>query len=247
MNPLTIFIPTRNHHEKLKACIQSYRDVAKQDGVPVTFIIVDGSDEPVEIPNVKICRLQGPRKCVVSEMQAAFPFIETEYVLMVADDTIPRSGSLIAAVQYMDWHPDVGLGAPYFTDRDDHFGCRVNCTLFGTIYAQLALVRVSAGNAIGWWDTSYRMYAADHDFSLKMLAGGFGVTPVPGCCIIMKDHFDAVKSDNSKHVVDEIARLNAKWVGNLGFPKVSLRKGKAIGEALSWPIFCPKGGKREHQ
>ena len=109
-------IPTRNRHALLAQCLQA---IGANRGVADVEVIVvdDGSHPPIdegifpEGVNGKLLRLEGGGPAAARN--AGIVEARSPIVLFTDDDTIPRSGWIEAAIEYLSCHPEsVGVDGP---------------------------------------------------------------------------------------------------------------------------------------
>lgn len=123
-----------------------------------------------------------------------------QYVLLANDDIIFHPYSILAALAYLDSHPDAG-GVAFADNRSAQRG-RANghqvegMSAIGTDgkptgvpYAQVGLFRHWLGERVGWWGDDdpvmkgARTYGGDNYLSARIWELGYSIVAIPACRI----------------------------------------------------------------
>ena len=147
------------------------------------------------------------------------------WIAWLNDDVEVQPGWADRAIQFMEAHPEVGLGAFYWCDKRPPWKVE---QAWGIVYANFGIISRSLGDRIGWFDEEIRMYGADMALTFRVLKAGKSVSPVPGARILHHRADDAFRRSNATD--QSYKRLVSKynpWLGELSrlsrtLPKPSL-------------------------
>jgi GT2 family glycosyltransferase len=193
---LSLVTGTRNRLNSLGRLIKSILDYTT---LSYELIIADASDEPITVyspagSNVKILP-EHPRLGVSRGYNRAFAMAAGKYVIWLNDDAEVLPGYDVAAVQFMERHPQIGLGALYYKEGQQDF--HVNAYL-GMTYANFGIMNREFGNSIGWFDEEFPMYGSDNALAFKVLLADKGVAGIRDAQLIHHAVNDIHRQENNQ-------------------------------------------------
>lgn len=130
-----------------------------------------------------------------------------KYVTFFNDDAELIPGWDRIAVNFMDEHPDVGIGCLYWRDPHQRWYVQSYARM---IYPNFACIRKTAGDKFGWFETRsvvmpdtrreerITMYGMDTALAFKCIDAGFGCVPIPGCKVHHHREQDDVRQQNNR-------------------------------------------------
>lgn len=188
------------------------RSIAEHTTVPWELVVSDASDEPVtcELENVRILP-ERPRLGNVKGYNRAFRAALGEWVIYLNDDAEVMPGYDVAAIQFMEKQPKIGLGALHYSDRGGPY--HVN-SAWGCIYANFGILRRSLGDKVGWFDEDLTMYGNDNSLTLRVLLARYGVADIPNAKILHHSVQDKVRIENQKLRAQDSHRLSSKYMSD---------------------------------
>ena len=230
---MSIVIGTRHRPDAYRRFLQSFLDSVT---VLTEVIVLDASDErtyTLEDPPAStlgpdvlgelVIHHEKPRLGTIRGYNVGFGFAHGRYVTWFNDDVELERGWDKIAVDYMDAHPEIGIGAVYFKDRcgeswQNHYAIQ---HWQGMQYANFGVVRREWGNEIGWFDerTGAKMYGCDNSICLNMLAAGHAVVPIPGCKCKHWRTLDEDRRLNNIDAEEDGRKLGVFWRGDYSVPK----------------------------
>lgn len=205
---LSLVTGTRNREFGLRRLLISIQQHTKVDW---EFLVADASDQPIrtdDLPENVIVIPERPRLGHSKGYNIAFRQTRGEWVLWLNDDAEVMPGYAETAIQFMQLHPRIGLGALPYSNRGNEF--RVNW-YHDMVYANFGILNRELGNAIGWFDEDLRMYGSDNAIAFRVLLAGYGVAAVPGAYIIHHEDADTERDLNQFDRYPEADRLNQKY------------------------------------
>lgn len=201
MIKLSLITGTRNREADLQRLILS---IVRFTPVPWELIISDASDQPIHTPVMQniIVLPERPRRGCTYGYNAAFNYALGEWCLWLNDDCEVTAGYAENAIAFMESHPDIGLGALYYSDPN-HSGWRVNQCSFGMDYANFGIIRREFGDQIGWMDDDLVMYGNDNSLTYRTLLAGKGIARIPNAFIVHHSTKDEARTQNNDQAFRE--------------------------------------------
>lgn len=218
---LTLATGTRHRRESLIRFIDS---AVKAATVPTKILIADASDEFIngDLAGVREAKdatvtieiyHEHPRTNVNLGYDRLCRESTTEFVTFFNDDCSLVPGWDRIALDFMKAHSEVGIGCLYWTDPGGSWYVQ---TWSGVIYPNFGIIRKSAGDAFGWFETrsvyiaelereeALSFYGMDCGIALKCVDAGFACVPIPGTRVIHHREQDAERAENfRKHQHDD--------------------------------------------
>jgi GT2 family glycosyltransferase len=219
---VAIVTGTRHRYHGLQRLVAS---VNKTASVSTEIVIADASDDMlyVEFPITNSCiksieifhefpRIGPTRGYNIAFRKAAGS--KPRYVVYVNDDCEMVAGWDRIAIDFMDQHAEIGLGAIYFRDPGGPWNFQTLAWKGGKMcYANMGIYRREVGEQVDWFDErevfvpalgrieSLKFYGNDTSGGLKVLEAGYGVVPIPGCKIDHHREPDLVRQENYRDFV----------------------------------------------
>lgn len=196
-----------NRRESLLRLLDS---IIAHTSVPWEFVASDASDEPsnVNLPEVRILP-EMPRLGCTKGFNRAFREAHGEFVIWINDDAEVCPGYDTAAIEFMQAHPQIGLGALHYSEGGSPF--HIN-SAWGVPYANFGIIRRSLGNEVGWFDEDLEMYGCDNSLAFRVLMAGHGIADIPGSKIIHHSEKDQLRLDNQRSRLRDNETLSAKYM-----------------------------------
>lgn len=192
---LSLVTGTRNRERSFRRLLRS---IVAHTPVPFELVVSDASDEPIDqsdLPmNVRILP-ERPRLGCTRGYNRAFREARGQWVLWLNDDVEVCEGYATTAIDFMEAHPEIGLGALYYTDTGNGTPLHVN-SAWGCLYANFGIIRRELGNQLGWFDDEILMYGNDNSLTLRVLLAGYGVAAIPNTKVIHHYERDAERQKN---------------------------------------------------
>lgn len=216
---LSIVSGTMDRPDSYKLFIDS---VVEHTHVPHEIIIADASQgenyvhEPPARPEMTrfVHIVEKPRIGTLKGYNVAFRQSRARYTVWFNDDCEMLPGWDLRAVNFMEAHPEIGIGIVYF--KDTHRGTLKPYyeyqTYFKVPVPNFGVVRREVGEKIGWFDESLgNMYGCDTDLGMQTLVSGYGVAPIPGCKIIHHRVWDQQREENYMRRNLDTVKFVLKW------------------------------------
>lgn len=225
---ISIISGTRHRPDEYQRFINSVRDAAT---LPTEIIITDASDKSDYARDVLAYREpiwnatvihEKPRLGTLRGYNVGFRKARGRYVVWFNDDCELEKGWDAVARDYMDAHPEIGIGAIYFKDAvngelQSYYAVQ---TWQGMHYANFGVVRREVGQQVDWFDERCgRMYGCDNSICLNVLQAGFAVVPIPGCKVKHWRTMDMERVGNLDEANADAAKLGTIWHGDYSGPK----------------------------
>ena len=219
---LSIVTGTRNRPDSLRRFLKSISATAS---VPTEIIVADASDDPRpplmyrECIDIKLGLIEhlfvlkeSPRLGPNLGYNVAFRKATGRYVLWANDDCEMMPGWDRTAIDFMDEHREVGIGALYFSSDGSRTQFYVQ-TFQHLIFANIGIWRREVGEQVDWFEErkafvpelgreqGIEFYGCDTAACLKVIDAGYAVCPIPNCRIIHHREQDAERSANNQKYV----------------------------------------------
>lgn len=191
---LSLVTGTRNRPESFRRLVDS---VERHTTVPWELVVSDASDEPYQDdfgPNVRIIP-ERPRLNCVKGYNIAFRAAIGEWSIWLNDDAEVMPGYDVAAIQFMEAHPQVGLGALHYSEGGGPF--HVN-SAWKSLYANFGIFRTRLGAEVGWFDEDLTMYGCDNSLTFRFLLYGLGVSDIPNAKVFHHSEKDQCRVENQQ-------------------------------------------------
>lgn len=174
------------------------------------LVVSDASEEPYQpqAANIRVLH-EKPRQTHSRGYNRAFRVARGEYILWLNDDATVCSGYDVAAIEFMETHPHIGLGALYYSEDGSPF--HVN-SAWQTIYANFGIFKKSLGERVGYFDEGIKMYGADNSLAFRILLQGFGVAGIPEARIIHHSTKDQIRVENQATRSEDNAYLQRVYM-----------------------------------
>lgn len=198
MNPvLSLVTGTLNRPESFRRMLDC---IEEHTSVPWELVVSDASDESFAytsgLPEHVVVLRELPRAGCVLGYNRAFRQARGTWVIYLNDDAEVERDYATRAIQFMEQHPEVGLGALAY--RDHAITYRVN-SAWKMIYANFGILRRELGDRLGWFDEDLTMYGNDNSLTFRVLLAGLGVAAIPDARIFHNVVMDEVKQSNQKY------------------------------------------------
>jgi GT2 family glycosyltransferase len=174
--------------------------VLRHTNVPYELIISDASDSPMAPtpsrymgPAGVVVLQEKPRLGFVKGYNQAFRRTTGKWVLWLNDDAEVLPGYASAAVRFMEQHPEIGLGALFYSHNGDAF--HVNSHM-GVPYANFGILSRELGEQLGWLDTDFTMYGSDNALTYRVLMSGSGIAGIPDARLLHHAENDKARMEN---------------------------------------------------
>ena len=209
------------------------RSILEHTTVDWELVVSDASDIPLYSidPRIRILP-ERPRLGCVKGYNRAFKAALGEWVIFLNDDAEVTAHYDTAAIQFMEEHPKIGLGALHYSENGGPF--RVN-QAWGCVYANFGILRRSLGDQVGWFDESLIMYGNDNSLTLKVLLADYGVAQVPESRILHHSEKDRVREDNQKYRSRDNTTLHNTYMPSRRYWLATYKKYFVHGQPEPWP------------
>lgn len=170
--------------DRQQSLYQFVTSVVEHTTLPYELLISNAGHAPLSkgMPDQVRVIAEKPRKGYVAGYNAMFKECAGEFVVWMNDDAEVTPGWDVAAVNFMNAHPEIGLGCLPFRDPgESDFTVR---DLWNMAYANFGIIKRELGEKIGWFDSDLTMYGSDNAITFKVLLHGLGVSPIPGANVI---------------------------------------------------------------
>lgn len=240
MAELSIVTGHWNRHESMKRLVLS---IAKHTKMDWELVVADCSDTPFEASKiggkqakevgttpydlskrVRIIR-DWPKTTMVAGYNKAFAACGGTWVVWLNDDAEVTENWDTEAVQYMQAHPEIGLGAMYYTDGGSAWFVQEYC---GATYANFGIIRKEIGDRVRWFDSDLSMYGCDNSLTFKVLLLGMGCVGIPKARVIHHAPPDAQRIGNVRTQQADKAILDAKYGAHLDKARATYERFKHL-------------------
>lgn len=164
--------------------------------VPWELVVSDASEIPYDpaLPNIRVIH-EKPRLTCVQGYNAAFALARGTWCLYLNDDAevLPHYAS--TAIQFMETHPQIGLGALHYSENGGPF--RVN-QCYAIPYANFGIIRKTLLEQVGFFDNQLKMYGNDNALTFRVLMAGHGVSDIPGAKVLHHSEQDITRTENQR-------------------------------------------------
>jgi glycosyltransferase involved in cell wall biosynthesis len=215
---VSIVTGTWNRIDLLKSMIQSVRQYTHR-GIPLEIVVcdagsTDGTLEWLSTQSDVVVIADGELRGAISAFTRAAYAAKYDYVLMSNDDVLMIDYSILAALAYLEDHPQCGAVA-FADDREavgkpSGYHVQTMTVLspegqtISVPYAQVGLFRRWLGDLCGWWgayDPQFQShtYGGDNYLTARILEYGYSVDAVEG--VRVKDIVanDSLRVQNIAH------------------------------------------------
>lgn len=192
---LSVITGSLNRPDSLQRLVDSFYE---HTSVSAELIISDASDVPFitkDTENIKVLP-ERPRLGCTAGYNRAFREARGKYVIWLNDDATVLPGYDTAAIAFMDAHPEIGLGALYYSNNGGPF--HVN-SYWDMVYANFGIINREFGERIGWFDEDITMYGCDNSIAFRTLLDNKGIATIPGAMLRHHVVEDEIKLDNQKY------------------------------------------------
>lgn len=193
---ISLVTGTWNRPDAFRRLVKAVFDRAR---VPTEIVVADCSEKPVassDFPGLPISVIHDwPKTSMVRGYNRCFARARGDWVVWANDDAEPLPGWDEAALVFMQGHPEVGMGAVYYSQNGGPF--HVN-EYQGHVYANFGFLKRKLGDSLGWYDIDLRMYGSDNSLTLKVLLAGLGVVGIPGAYWLHHSVQDQQRMANEK-------------------------------------------------
>lgn len=210
MNPvLSLVTGTRNRPDEFRRLVHS---IQERTSVSWELIVGDASDDPIteSYPHV-IMLPENPRLGCTKGYNRAFKETRGKWVIWLNDDAEVQPGYAEAAIRFMETHPQIGLGALYYSDTLTREGYHVNTCCYGMVYANFGILSRELGEQVGWFDEILPMYGNDNSLAFRVLLAGKGIAGIPDARIIHHSEDDLCRRQNNNNREQDSYTLKNKY------------------------------------
>jgi GT2 family glycosyltransferase len=198
-----------NRHESLERLIAS---IKKHTTVEWQLVIADASDEPYKTFDPRIVVIEEkPRLNCVQGYNQAFHKAKAQWIIWLNDDAEVTEGYDVAALSFMEEHPEIGIGALHYCEPEHDVPYHVNSAWGEAIYANFGIINKATGEYVGWFDTDLAMYGNDNSLAFRVLLAGRGIADIPGARIIHHSVQDHTRLENQRHKLSDNEKLIEKY------------------------------------
>lgn len=162
------------------------------------LIIADASDTPIDqsrLPSNARVLPERPRLGHTRGYNVAFRASCGKYIIWGNDDAEVCEGYDVAAIEFMESHPKIGLGALHYSENGGPF--HVN-SAWGCLYANFGIFPRWLGEQVGFFDENLHMYGADNSLAIRILLAKYGVADIPNARILHHSEKDEIRAENQK-------------------------------------------------
>jgi GT2 family glycosyltransferase len=202
---------TRNRPDAFRRLVESLKSVT----IAWELIAADASEEPVGTANLPANLLvipERPRLGMARGYNAAFEHASGEWVIWLNDDCTLDPGCAENAIRFMEEHPEIGLGAIYYSDKMARRDYHVNVCCYGMLYANFGILKREFGNQLGWFDAECcPMYGSDNTLAYRVLLAGKGIASIPASRITHHSEDDDCRRQNNYGREQDSYTLKGKY------------------------------------
>src|SRR5262245_11470280 len=205
---LSLVTGTLNRQESFERLLDS---ICKHTSVSWELICSNASstDYTTALPDNITIITERPRLGCSKGYNAAFRLAKGPWVLWLNDDCEVVADYDVAAIEFMEEHPDIGLGALYYSEDGGPF--HVN-SAWKIPYANFGIFPQWVGTAVGWFDPDLWMYGCDNSFAFRVLAAGCGIAGITNAKIIHHSVKDETRRDNQHYRERDNIILQRKYL-----------------------------------
>lgn len=204
---LSIVTGALDRQESLGRLISSIESRAAVDW---ELVVSDASAVPYVSTDKRVRILhEKPRLGCTGGYNRAFRSCLGEWVLWVNDDVEVLSGFDQNAIEFMEAHPEIGLGALHYSEDGGDF--HVN-SAWGAIYANFGILRRELGEQVGWMDEDLEMYGCDNSLTFRVLLSEKGVADIPDARVIHHSVKDAHRIANQANRWEDNRKLTQTYM-----------------------------------
>lgn len=211
---LSVVAGTRNRPQCLQRFVGS---VLEYTSHPFELLVGDASDRAPRYrshdPRVRVFDEPEPLG-YVRGYNALFRRAAGRFVVFLNDDLEVRPGWSEQVLGTFERSPGVDLACLPMAEPGEP---EPFLLLYGDLpYACFGAVRREVGERLGWFDERYRFYAADPDFSLRLLRAGRRLAPVFGAPLFHHRMPGEEREHNRAHFESDNRTLERRWRRRLG-------------------------------
>lgn len=216
---LSLVTGTRNRPESLERLIESINRYTYASSYEL--IIADASDcpsRPRTEPWIHTI-IEQPRLGFAKGINRAFSFAQGDWIIWLNDDCEVLKFYDTSAIEFMERHPEIGLGALHYLEG--RRGFHVN-SYFGMVYANFGIISRELFDTVGGFDEEFALYGTDNALAFRVLLAEKGIAPIPGKAIIHHalDDDERKSNDDYQSRLRDVEKLTRKYAPYL--PKMSL-------------------------
>ena len=209
------------------------RSIVEHTTVDWELVVSDASDVPVECsdPRVRILP-ERPRLGCVKGYNKAFREARGAWIIFLNDDAEVTAGYDTAAIEFMEAHPQIGLGCLHYSENGGPFHFN---SAWGVPYPNFGIFSKTLGEQVGYFDDALIMYGNDNSLALRILLADRGIADIPGSRILHHSRQDEVRAENQKHRARDNAVLHDTYMPSRRYWLAAYRKYRLPGQAEPWP------------
>jgi GT2 family glycosyltransferase len=183
--------------------------IVKNTDVEWELVVSDASEAPW--PGTDQVRVlhEKPRLTCSRGYNNAFRAARGEFCLFLNDDAEVQPKYASTAVSFMRNHLKIGLGALHYSEDGSPY--HVN-SAYGCIYPNFGILSRVLGDDIGWFDEDIYMYGCDNSLAFRVLLAGYGVSDIPGACVIHHSEKDNIRTENQRQRSRDNEVLSSKYM-----------------------------------
>lgn len=207
---LSLVTGTVNRRNSFERLLDS---VLRRTTVDYEFIVSDASDQPFldHVPAHVQIQYEFPRLGHVKGYNNAFRLCSGDYILWLNDDAEVCEGYDVAAIEFMEKHPRIGLGALHYSEPSNGLPFHVN-EAWKTMYANFGIFPRTLGQRVEFFDEDLEMYGGDNSIAIKILLAGYGIADIPNAKIIHHAEDDQIRKDNQSTRYRDNRLLTKKYM-----------------------------------
>lgn len=209
---LSLVTGTLNRRDSFNRLVVS---IIERTPIPWELIVSDASDEPYpdKYPSNVIIIPERPRLGCVKGYNRAFARARGKWVIWLNDDAEVMPGYAQASIEYMEAHPEIGLGALYYCENSLPYLINEYKEM---IYPNFGIISKEFGDKISWMDEILTMYGNDNSIAFRTLLAGKGIGSIPGARIWHHVILDRWKMENQQNRSPDARALCDKYMPFLG-------------------------------
>lgn len=198
-------------YNRPRQCIRLIESVLEHTTIPFEMVISEVGPLQLQVDVPQHIRFipEPVRLGHSAGYNAAFKQCRGEFVLWLNDDSEVTPGYDVEAINFMETHPQIGLGALHYSENGDefHWNAAWSCG-----YANFGILRKSLGDKVGWFDTDLKMYGADNSLAIRVLLDDCGIADIPRARILHHSENDQVRTDNQLNRLRDNKILHNKYM-----------------------------------